>query len=342
MELQQSEKEALDNAATLIKYAAESPKELPEDVVRPIVDAWRAREAGNWDSAVSVAFWKAYSALCILIKPVTLDTISTTRANLKPARWWPFGASRDTSLGMKTINRHLAWLVVLLVVAVIFGYINSTAVMLSTEIQKLVVKGDATSSELAEGISSIKSELEQLKLPDDPLAISLDDARIGNDTRNKIRVLRDKLQNLYYVSDLMHYKVNGISSITTFKSYKYEKGDLSRLPVLEHGYANLQSYYDIRRNVAELQDKVFLLSGFYAALVPLLLGAIGASTYVLRLASEQIRDTTFSQTSPARHIVRIMLGAMTLSVAALAFLAGYAVEPVFSTLDSIAEKFRRT
>jgi hypothetical protein len=92
------------------------------------------------------------------------------------------------------------------------------------------------------------------------------------------------------------------------------------------------------------------------ALVPLLMGTIGAGTYVLRLTSEQIRDTSFSTTSPIRHIVRISLGALagltvglggiiasaTLSAAALAFIAGYAVEPVFSTLDGIAEKFRRT
>ncbi len=52
---------------------------------------------------------------------------------------------------------------------------NSTAITLSTEIQKLVVKGDVTSAELAEGISSIKLELEQLKLAEDPLSISLDD-----------------------------------------------------------------------------------------------------------------------------------------------------------------------
>jgi hypothetical protein len=30
-----------------------------------------------------------------------------------------------------------------------------------------------------------------------------------------------------------------------------------------------------------------------------------------------------------------------LTAAALSFIAGYAIEPVFSTLDGIAEKFRR-
>jgi hypothetical protein len=33
---------------------------------------------------------------------------------------------------------------------------------------------------------------------------------------------------------------------------------------------------------------------------------------------------------------------LNLSSAALSFLAGYAIEPVFSTLDGIAEKFKTT
>jgi hypothetical protein len=33
---------------------------------------------------------------------------------------------------------------------------------------------------------------------------------------------------------------------------------------------------------------------------------------------------------------------LNLSSAALAFVAGYAIEPVFATFDGIAEKFRRT
>jgi uncharacterized membrane protein len=86
----------------------------------------------------------------------------------------------------------------------------------------------------------------------------------------------------------------------------------------------------------------------------LFLGIVGASTYVTRLISDQIEQTTFSSTSPVRHLVRVALGALagvivgfgwlasgiSASPQALAFIAGYAVEPVFATFDSIAEKFR--
>jgi uncharacterized membrane protein len=89
-------------------------------------------------------------------------------------------------------------------------------------------------------------------------------------------------------------------------------------------------------------------------MVPILLGALGACTYGTRLISDEIRETTFTRTSPIRHGMRFALGALAgviigfggittgvgLPSAALSFMAGYAVEPVFSMLDGIAEKFR--
>ena len=144
--------------------------------------------------------------------------------------------------------------------------------------------------------------------------------------------------------------------LTLFPEPKdYDQGDLSELPNLKDCYDNIQYYYETRRDVSEQQQLVFLLNGIYMALVPMLLGAIGACTYVLRRISDQIRDTTFSTTSPVRHSVRVLIGALAgvavglggivtssgLSAAALAFISGYAVEPVFATLDNIAEKFRR-
>ena len=88
--------------------------------------------------------------------------------------------------------------------------------------------------------------------------------------------------------------------------------------------------------------------------MPVLLGILGAAAYVTRLISDQIKETTFSSTSPIRHRVRVALGALagvvvgfgwigssiSSSTLALAFVAGYAVEPVFATVDGIAEKFR--
>ena len=90
-----------------------------------------------------------------------------------------------------------------------------------------------------------------------------------------------------------------------------------------------------------------------AVFLPILLGALGACAHVTRSISDQIKDTTFSNTSLIRHRVRVALGALagavvglgwiagppSLSPLAWAFVAGYAIEPIFAAIDSVAEKF---
>ncbi len=229
---------------------------------------------------------------------------------------------------------------------------------MSDDIKDLITRGNTAVSETAASIATIKGDVDKMTpAVDNSLNLPLDDSRIGADTKIRITALREKLQDMYYISDMMYEREKGIVSITPFTTIiTYETGNLSRLPNLEDGYANIQSYYQVRRAVSTSQQFVFILNNLYNAIVPMLFGAIGACTYVLRLISDQIRESSFSATSPVRHSVRVLLGALSgfavglggivtsagLSAAALAFVSGYAVEPVFATMDGIAEKFRRT
>jgi len=97
MKLRDEEERALNDAAVLLKYAAESPKTLPDSIVAPIANAWKAREENAWSPEVSTKFWIAYSALCDLLKPVTLDTIAA-KAPIKSKRWVFFGDLKEVTL----------------------------------------------------------------------------------------------------------------------------------------------------------------------------------------------------------------------------------------------------
>jgi hypothetical protein len=356
MKLQANEEKALNEASLLIKYAAESPKTLPENIMIPIALAWKAREDDAWSPDVSSKFWIAYSALCDLLKPVTLETISASEP-IKSRRWFLFGDYVELTLAQRTASLYRVALIVLLAIAVVCGFVASASTKLSDDIKDLIPRGNTAALEAAAGIATIKGELDKMTPPvDNSLELSLVDSRIGADTKSKITALREKLQDMYYAADMMHERVNGIKTITRFATAtKYNTGDLSLLPRLADGYDNIRDYYQARREVSNSQQSVFILDGLYNALVPMLFGAIGACTYVLRLISDQIRETTFSATSPVRHSVRVLLGALSgfavglggivtsagLTAAALAFVSGYAVEPVFATMDGIAEKFRR-
>src|SRR5260370_7876442 len=117
------------------------------------------------------------------------------------------------------------------------------------------------------------------------------------------------MQDVYYAIDMMKERGNGIAKISPFFGVKeYEKGALSRLPNLKDGYDQLQNYYKTRLEVNDSQKTVFILIGFYNALVPLFFDAIGGCTYVLRMTSSQIRATNSPSTPPANLSVSLFFG----------------------------------
>jgi hypothetical protein len=108
--------------------------------------------------------------------------------------------------------------------------------------------------------------------------------------------------------------------------------------------------------VSRAENAVRLYAGVLTSLIfPVLLGAIGAADFVIRSISEQIKTITFFTGSPVRHIMRATLGALAgfvvglfsnlpaqinLPPLALAFLAGYGIEALFSMFDGFKQSSR--
>jgi hypothetical protein len=210
MNLQDNEVKALKDASLLIKYTAESPKTLPENIIIPIATAWKAQEENTWSPEISSKFWIAYSTLCDLLKPVTLETISASAPG-KFRRWFFFGDYVEQMPAKRTASIYRILLIVLLAFAVMFGFVASTTTKLSSDIDKFIADGNMAATDVAASIAIIKGELDKVTPPDDnSLQLSLDDPRITAETRSKITSLRDKLQGVYYDADMMNERVNGI------------------------------------------------------------------------------------------------------------------------------------
>lgn len=223
------------------------------------------------------------------------------------------------------------------------GFVTSTATSLSSEIQKLNNESSLTAAEIRKQIDDLWSTFGadgELDVPK------------NEETRHKVSLLRNRLQT--FITCWIRCSKKQLLSVVTFQSYSYEPGSLTPVPKLSTAQEDLRIYYLSRRDVTQVQQKALIRSSILTGyILPVLLGAMGSCAYVIRLISDQIKDTTFSSSSPIRHIVRVALGALarvvigysglvagSLSGAALSFIAGYAVEPVFATFDSIAQKFR--
>jgi hypothetical protein len=100
------------------------------------------------------------------------------------------------------------------------------------------------------------------------------------------------------------------------------------------------------------------MAGFTGFVLPMLLGLLGAFTYVYRDIERRVRASTLLPGDGAHGTLRILLGTMlggllgviwttgqpiqlegvTFSLAALAFFVGFSVEVVFQVMDSLVDR----
>jgi hypothetical protein len=112
-----------------------------------------------------------------------------------------------------------------------------------------------------------------------------------------------------------------------------------------------------RWNASELRASA-VMAGFTGFVLPMLLGLLGAFTYVYRDLDRRVRTATLVPGDGFHGTLRILLGTIlggllgvlwtngqpvkvegvTLSLTALAFFVGYSVEVVFQTLDAVIAK----
>ena len=177
---------------------------------------------------ISSALWVAYSALCDLLKPVTIDTIEANRSKIKAHKFIFLGPLRTISLTQRTARRYLILLLVFCgnISKWRRGSSSRYRIVLQYRDSKLLLVVRAFNVTQTAAAVFDRSHLDELaNANENPLQISLEDARIKPEVRTKIDGLRSRLQDLYYVQDRMHQKVKLIFQITS----------LSELPIPRRG-----------------------------------------------------------------------------------------------------------
>lgn len=342
-----AESEALTRAVDVLGFAAENTKDLPDAAVTTICTALDAQQANKWDQKIAADFWLAFNSLCTLVKPVTVETLSTNQRVIPPSKWkfW-IGKPKPLSLASRSAGRNVYLLVFLLLAVVILSFSASTADRLSTEVQTIIKSGNEVTERMVSEIDALYPVIEDKKfLYVDPKHQEKI-AHLQSLLRQQDSLLLQALQKRDVMWRVVTFGLKGRPSAPGFEPAE-------DIPGLRRA---VSGYYYIRAEIESDLGVESVVGGILSySVLPILLGLLGACAYVVRLISDEIRDTTFSQSSPVRHLVRLALGGLAgivigltgigstakLSAAALAFIAGYAVEPVFATFDSIAEKFRR-
>jgi hypothetical protein len=334
------ENRALDQVAALLEFGAQSGKDIPEAVALTIAQSWEARSNSVWTPQVSAAFWSAYNRVCVALKPVSLDTLSANQMNVP--RWWlPFWRrAGDTSMSKRAAGNYLSIMVVSLLVSIGLQFVVSTSTTLQKEIDDILAANEKVVEKISSQLTTLAVTVAD-KAADDFSTLSL-----SAEQKTLVDAVKAEFQQIWFGLDRTSTKLKLLTYLTTagMVPVDFTQGSLTPRNNLNDFNADVLSYYESRRYIISVQETAgFSTKIINFTLLPLLLGIVGSSAYVTRLISDQIKDTTFSSTSPVRHQVRVALGALagvivgfgwvggaaSLSPLALAFGAGYAIEPGF-------------
>jgi hypothetical protein len=338
---------AINDASQILAYAARSGTSLNASDIDAILAAQRAGDSITAEQ--EAAFWVSSSSISKTIAPVTLETIkSTTSTN---------GMSLAALAARNYRFRTLATLAALLLFQV-YWLIGATVI---SDLKEIRVRLERMAEERVKG----KAAFALLNDKDADYAskksvLDADSDRWGNLLWiEKISAWADLevLKNWNFLSRILIPKSQRpppfLGSSTTKPDDSADDNSIKEsdyfLWVFSPG------------NAEDIQTSQIVLTALLKYILPILYGALGASAYVVRNLADEIKGYTFSAGSTVRYELRYYLGAVTglsiawftsdpksaetagvlqsLSPLAIAFLAGYSVELLFSFLDRFAAVF---
>lgn len=330
-----AERRALEQSGRLMRFASENVANLPSDLFLAIAEARQACAEKTWTPEISKRFWTAFNALSIAIKPVTIEGLSALAAVYPRRIWYRFWTqAEEESLAGRNSRRlstGLMWLLVLIVLVQLLTWTISNV---------------ATSAETQSGTTQAAMAEFAKKCQGPPIG--------PVSTLPELRALDGDVARLTASTDLL----DRVSPLEAFRAGRLLRPGAAGMSddwieVCSKHQALASATID---RASAITTSARLFAGILLQfLLPVLLATIGALAYVLRNTSEQIKEATFSATSPVRNLVRIVLGALmgvviglftdvssklSLQPLAIAFLAGYGVEPVFSWFDSLIARLK--
>lgn len=323
----------IQEAYILLEYATSQGKAIDQQVIAVIVSSKHALQADEWDAEKEIQFWNAYNTLAKMVAPVTIVSLKTT-----------YAISHDNqgnvvvreSMADNAVKNYQRWTLLVL------------AVLLLTQIYWLFGRGiiDEVKINLPDQISRIE---EKIIVPMQGIMMEAESQELDEERFLILETIRvqyeDEQRNLRSSVDSYYGILWGWSRIICLEIFcrvteeEYKKGGFTRVV-----------------HTAEL-----ILKPIQLYILPLLYGLLGASAYVLRHLTSQIKDLTYSPSSNARYKLRLQLGSLSgwgvgwfisvdpnsgtmfqaLSPMALSFLAGYSVELLFAAMDKIVSAFSK-
>lgn len=350
-----------EDAYSLLSFAAANGKQVEDDVRNPLVSTLDSLSKGLTTAATEQAFLKAYQALTVKTSPVTADTLEASKTRLPDFELFFRRESFWSSLRGLTLGRFfnaIVFLLVLFATCVTLGYysLGSRQITRYMELRTLLAQAEMDAPKKAELLSSREKSVvqEESRKPIDEVALAAARKALA-DAKAMMNAEKFNYAQQAGELDAIPGRLSKWSQqpCSTEANFAF-KWTLCSVIDVQPSQASSEpspfSQVEAARTVAAKLGDIYL---------PLLLGWLGASAFILRQMTREIAENSFAKASSLRHIVRSGLGALAgfsstwlltpevvggptlknIPVWALAFIAGYGIELVFAFMDRIVGAF---
>jgi len=358
--------QVVKDSQLLVSYVVhEGEIGIDEEALSGLVKSKYLIEENKWTLDAEILFWKTYDKVMTQIKPVTIESIkSNITIDDKQAKSF-IRNGKSKSAKAVTWYRFLAVLAMAsLLLAQIYWVIGTN---LTQQIESIFDEREIVRIK-REKMVYLKEQANADDIKTDPEISELN---------VEYKVLDQKLDSNYEllcgwnrIWQKIMLKDQFKGKVTTYVGKKYDRkmNALKRMESDEtESTPDYQRIIDEEENGHQLniaRNRLFLsefsaeyvLIALQIYLLPLLYGFLGAVTFVLRTLSVEIRNLTYTRDSEIKYRLRLSLGALagmaigwffkpedvnfvsSLSPFAVAFLAGYNVDVLFSIMDKMIEK----
>lgn len=315
--------EAVADSELLLAYAAVRGLPVGDEITKAIVESKNLLNSDPADSNTfqkQAEFWRAREALAKVVGNVTVLSLKATAQKEDDRSLWGniklkiTGKREKVSAATIAVRRIRLWALLWLVLLLFFQIYWVIGTQITTDIPSVLKEAD----QIAQKVSA---------KPDD------------QSLQAKLATL--ELDMSVHYSNLERW--NGLWRKVIFPGVQAEK-------IKKVDYSALKK---------ALETAKFPLLAIQLYLLPLLYGLLGAITFVLRSLALEIKAMTYTPEADINYRLRMHMGALagliaiwflqpdastaeifkTLSPFALAFLAGYSVEVVFSAMDRFIAAF---
>jgi hypothetical protein len=351
---------AIHDAEALLAYAAQTGAlKKDEDVATPIVEIKRLLAQNAVTEESEVSFWRSLSALSAAVRPVTADSLRATNGVFRGTIVSLLLGRRTPPAAERAVRRYRRWAMgtLLCLVAIQIYYLVGSTVI--ADIERIPTEVDEVHTALLKA---------QRQSPSAASTSGTSDEVIG-DLLAKEDTYEARLETSYGVLaqwnqvwlavispwSVWHGDQHGPASMTAGASTLINAavGSLGSNGASTHA-ASVKEI--LKGRIITETTARFALSSIQSYLLPFLYGFLGTCLYILRSLSSEIKSRSFS--SEVGYRLRMPLGALagvavawfitpettpalvkSLSPLALAFLAGYSVEVLFSGMDRFISAF---